>query len=123
MNQSAIIKPRKKEPCEFLSTRTIGKITNTGLWFGFCLVTFWGDLGKAFLYGVVFGIVIWLRADKADPRVTPRTDAAITFSILGVLIVLILFFRVGAYPLITAFVALAFNVAVALSRLHAHKNF
>jgi hypothetical protein len=100
----------------------IAKLANTALWIALCLVTFWGDWSRVLLFGALFGIGVWVKADAIDSRVPPRTDAVITASIIGVLVILILALRVGAYPLITALFAVAFGASVVISKLRPREN-
>lgn len=87
-----------------------------GLWLCLCAVTFWGDPVQVFLFGIIFGIGIWYGADKADPRVSPGTNAVISGVILLFLVTLILVYRPGAYPVLTALIASAFGSAMMYSK-------
>jgi predicted PurR-regulated permease PerM len=86
----------------------IAKLANTALWIALCLVTFWGDWSRVLLFGALFGIGVWVKADAIDSRVPPRTDAVITASIIGVLVILIF--------------AVAFGASVVISKLRPREN-
>jgi len=70
-----------------------------------------------FLYGVPFGIVVGLTAEKVDKRVSVRTYVLITSSFLLMLTVPILVLSIGFYPPLTAFTVLALGVSTAYAKL------
>ena len=70
----------------------------------------------------MFGIAIWYAADKADRRVSPRTNAVISGSVLLLLVALIFVYRLGAYPFVSAIIALAFGVAITYGKFLAQSE-
>ena len=87
-----------------------------GLGFCLCLVTFWGDPIQILLFGIMFAVAIWYGGDKTDQRVSPRINAMISGTILLFLVVLILVYKLGDYPVITALIALAFGSTMMYSK-------
>ncbi len=64
----------------------------------------------------MFGAAIWYGADKADRRVSPKTNAVITGSMLMVLVVLIVVFKLGNHPILTASIAVLFGAVMTYSK-------